>query len=63
MDWDEIMKMKDPHEALKAMDRKVEAEDISLVEMEEMVLKYAKLRRITVDEMAFYPNGERVLNG
>lgn len=63
MDWDKIMEMKDPHKALLAIAEKIEADDLGLVEMENRVEQYADLHGITTDEMAFYPNGERVLGG
>ena len=62
MDWDEIMKMNDPHEALKQMEKKVEEENLPIEELEVQPERYAKLHGITVDQMAFYPNGERVLD-
>lgn len=61
MDWDKIMEMKDPHKALLAIAEKIEADDLGLVEMENRVEQYADLHGITPDEMAFYPNGERVI--
>ena len=62
MDWSKIMEMKDPHEALKAIMRKARSEMTPLEELEERVEQYANLHGIEVDEMAFYPNGERVLD-
>lgn len=62
MDWNEIMKMQNPHEALKAIMRKAEAEMTPLEEVENRVEQYANLHKIEVDEMAFYPNGEKVLD-
>ena len=61
MEWEEIMKISDPREAMKQIDLKVGAEMISLEEMEEMVRTYARLHHVTVDEMAFYDDGERVI--
>ena len=62
MDWDEIMKMDDPHEALKQMVKKVDEENLPIEELEIQPERYAKLHRITVDQMAFYPNGDRVID-
>lgn len=61
MDWNKILEMKDPREALKAMDSKVRQENLPLVDMMEMVEKYTQIHGIEMSEMAFYPNGERVL--
>ena len=61
MSWNEIMNIKDPHKALLAIAEKIEADDLGLVEMENRVEQYANLHGITPDEMAFYPNGERVI--
>ena len=62
MDWNKIMEMKDPREALKAIMRKAEAELTPLEEVMERVEQYANLHGIEVMEMAYYPNGERVLD-
>jgi hypothetical protein len=61
MDWDSIMKMTDPHKALLAIEKKIETENLGLVEMEDRVEEYANLHGIDEYEMAFYPDGERVL--
>ena len=61
MEWKAIMAMSDPHEALKQIEKKIEAENLSLQEMEDRVEEYASLHKIDPMEMAFYPNGERVL--
>lgn len=61
MEWKQIMEMSDPHKALLAIAEKIEADDLGLVEMENRVEQYANLHGITPDEMAFYPNGERVI--
>lgn len=62
MDWNIIMEMKDPHEALKAILRKAREEMTPLEEVMDRAEQYASLHGIEVDEMAFYPNGERVLD-
>lgn len=61
MEWKEIMAMHNPHEALKQIEKKIETENLSLQVMEDRVEEYATLHGITTDEMAFYPNGERVI--
>jgi len=45
------------------INQKVYSENLLIQDMENMVEKHAKLHSITVNKMAFYPNGERVLNG
>ena len=62
MTWDEIMKMNNPYEALKQIEAKVDRDNLAIEEMEVQTARYAKLHGITVDQMAFYPNGERVLS-
>lgn len=62
VNWDKIMKIRDPHEALKAIDNKIDAENLSIEEMEARIYEYANLHHIYIDEMAFYPNGGRVLD-
>lgn len=61
MEWDKIMQMDDPHEALKAIEKKIDTDDLSIQEMEDRVEQYAQLHGIEVDEMAYYPNGDSVL--
>lgn len=61
MSWDEIMNMENPNKALLAIEKKIETEDLGLVEMENRVEEYAQKHGITTDEMSFYPNGERVI--
>lgn len=61
MTRDEIMKIENPNEALLAMEKKVETENLNFTEMIEMVEKYTKVHGITSDEMAYYPNGEQVI--
>lgn len=63
MNWDEIMQMEDPHEALKAIVQKGHTELTPLEEMMELVDRYSKLHKVSVDEMSFYPNGDRVITG
>ena len=62
MEWKQIMAMKNPHEALKQIEAKVDRENLPIDEMEAQTEKYAKLHGITVEQMAFYPSGEMVLN-
>lgn len=58
MKYREYLKIQDPHEALKAI---ALSETLGLEEIEEAVALYAEVHGITVEEMSFYPNGERVL--
>ena len=61
MEWKAIMEMRDPHEALKRIVQKVERENLSLQELEDRVEQYARMHGIPTDEMAFYPNGDKVI--
>ena len=58
MKYEKYMKIEDKYEACKAI---ALSEELSLVEIEEALDQYAKLHNITTEEMAFYPNGERVI--
>ena len=58
MTREEIMENKDPHQALIAI---MTSKNFDLTEMSQMMEEYAKKYGITTDEMAFYPNGERVI--
>lgn len=62
MDWNEIMKIQNPHEALKAIVQKVDEENLCLTMIEKWVPEYARIHDIEPNEMAFYPNGGRVLD-
>lgn len=62
MDWNEIMEIKDPHKALKAIAYKIDTENFSIAEMEERMCDYARHYNIDTYKMAFYPNGGRVLD-
>ena len=62
MDWNEIMKIENPHKALKAIAHKIDVDTLSITEMEGRIYEYAKIHDIDIDEMAFYPNGGRVLD-
>lgn len=61
MDWQEIMGIKDPNEAMKQIALKVEREELPVQEMEDWIEEYKRLYNVTVDEMAYYPNGEQVV--
>ena len=61
MEWKAIMEMRDPHEALKRIVQKVERENLSLQELEDRVEEYARMHGIPTDEMALYPNGDKVI--
>ena len=58
MKYEKYLKIPDPHEALKAI---ALSEALGLNEIEEAVALYAEIHGITTEEMAYYPNGERVL--
>lgn len=58
MKYEKYMKIANKYEACKAI---ALSEELSLMEIQEAVELYAKTHGITVDEMAFYPNGERVI--
>ena len=62
MEWEQIMKLENPYEALKQMGKKVDEENLPVEELEIQSEHYAKLHGIIVDQMAFYPNGDRVLD-
>lgn len=61
MEWDEIMRMDDPHKALIAIYQKVDEESLPVQEMEDRTEQYAKVHGISTFEMAYYPNGDNVL--
>ena len=55
---DEILAIKDPREAYKALAMN---KDIPLDVGEQILTEYREMYKVDEDEMAFYPNGERVL--
>lgn len=61
MDWQEIMEIKDPNEAMKQIALKVDREELPVREMEDWIEEYKRIHNVTVDEMAYYPNGEQVV--
>ena len=61
-DWPTIMEMENPHEALKAIAKKIDIENLSITEMEERIEEYATIHSIDLDKMGYYPNGGRVLD-
>lgn len=61
MDWQEIMKISDPNEAMKQIALKVDREKLPVQEMEDQMEAYKRIHNVTVDEMAYYPNGEQVV--
>ena len=61
MEWDEIMEIADPNEALRKITIKVDEENLPVEEMENAFERYTKLHGITSYEMSYYPNGEHVL--
>jgi len=58
MTKEELLAIKNPHEAAIAISTE---ESLSLKEKMELLSRYETLHNITVDEMMYYPNGERVL--
>ena len=62
MDWITIIDMENPHEALKAIAKKIDIENLSIQEMEDRITQYLNLHNIDLEDMAFYPNGGRVLD-
>ena len=61
MSWDEIMKIQNPHKALELIEQKVKDENLSFLVMVDKIEQYENMHGVTGDEMAFYPNGERVI--
>ena len=59
LDLEAIMKMEDKYAVTKLI---CLSEDLSIEEMEEAMQRYADLHGIDTMEMAFYPNGERVID-
>ncbi len=53
-----ILAIEDPHEAYITM---ATDWDIPLEVVEKLIGKYAEIHNIDEDDMAFYPDGERVL--
>ncbi len=54
----EILEMTDPRQACIKISTDKE---LSLLEMEKIFLAYQKKHGVEMEEMCFYPNGERVL--
>ena len=61
MTWDEIMKIQDPHKALLEIERKIREENLPIQDMMDEGERYARIHGITVEDMAFYPDGDRVI--
>ena len=61
-EWAVIMQMENPHEALKAIAKKIDTEGLSIQEMEDRIEEYSQLHNIDTFEMSVYPNGGRVLD-
>ena len=59
LDLNEVMKMEDKYEVTKLI---CLSEELSIPEMEEAMQRYADLHGIDTMEMAFYPNGDRVID-
>lgn len=58
MKYEKYMKIADKYEACKAI---ALSKELGLTEIEEALDLYTKIHGITLDEMTFYPNGERVI--
>lgn len=61
VDWQKIMQNEDPNEALKQIALKVDREGLPVQEMEDRIEEYKRINNVTVDEMAYYPNGDQVV--
>lgn len=57
----EIMEMSDPRKAMVEMATLVHREHLDLTILEEKMDEYAEKHKVDLDEMTYYPNGERVL--
>ena len=58
----EIMELKDPRKAYIEIALLVHREKLSMTVAEDAVDEYIKRYNIDEDDMAFYPDGERVLS-
>ena len=58
----EIMEMDDPCKAMVEIARLVVKEQLPLEILETAPEEYAAKNKVDVNEMAFYPNGERVVS-
>ena len=58
---EEILAIKDPNEAYLRLALKTYEEDLSLDKWEEIVELYMEKYSVTHDDMAFTPNGEKVI--
>ena len=58
----EIMEMDDPRKAMVEITRLVVTEQLPLELLETAPEEYAAKHKVDVNEMAFYPNGERVVS-
>ncbi len=61
MTWDEIMQIENPNEALLKIDEKIVKEYLSIAEMEKQILNYMEKHGVSMEEMAFYPDGRHVI--
>ena len=55
----DIMKIKNPNEAFKAI---VTSTEFSLDEASELIDDYAAMHNITTEDMAYYPDGRNVVS-
>ena len=58
MKYEKYMKIEDKYKACRAI---ALSEELGLVEIEEAMEQYARMHGIPTDEMAFYPNGDKVI--
>lgn len=58
MDKEMYLRIKNPNEALLKIST---AEDLSIQEVEDILQEYAKQHGVTLEDMAYYPNGDGVM--
>lgn len=61
-EWAVIMQMENPHEALKAIVKKIDTENLSIQEMEDRITEYLDIHNIELYQMTYYPNGGLVMD-
>lgn len=55
---EKYLQIKNPNEALQKIST---AEELSVQEIEDLLLEYAEVHGVTIDDMAYYPNGVGVM--
>ena len=58
MDKEKYLQIENPNEALRQIST---AEELSVQEIEDLLQEYARRHGVTLDDMAYYPNGEGVM--